>query len=134
MTISTTTIKNSYSGDGSTTVFAYTFKIASTADIQVIIRSSAGVETVKSLTTHYTVSGAGDASGGNVTFTSGNTPASGETVVIRRATTRTQTVDLVENDPFTADSVEGAFDKNLAIIQELQEQADRSIKVSRKKN
>jgi len=129
MTISTTTIKNSYSGNGVLTVFAYTFKIATTADIEVIIRSSTGSETVKSLTTHYTVSGAGSASGGNVTM--GTPPATGETLVIRRATTQTQAVDLVENDPFTADSVEGAFDKNLSIAQELQEELDRSIKVSR---
>ena len=55
MTISTTIIKNSYSGDASTTVFAYAFKIVTTADIEVIIRSSAGVETTKTLTTHYSV-------------------------------------------------------------------------------
>ena len=131
MTISTTIIKNSYNGTGSQDVFPYTFKIAANADIQVIIRSNTGVETVKNLTTHYTVSGAGDASGGNVTFTSGNIPTNTETVVIRRNTTQTQGLDLVENDPFTANSVEGAFDKNLAIIQELQEQLDRSFKISR---
>ena len=89
MTISSTTVKNSYSGNGSTTD-AYTFKIFTNTDLQVIIRSSTGTETVKTLTTHYTVSGVGDASGGNVTFTSGNTPASGETVVIRRAVPQTQ--------------------------------------------
>jgi uncharacterized lipoprotein YajG len=120
MTITTTTIKNSYSGDGSQDTFAYTFKISADADIEVIIRSSAGTETVKSLTTHYTVTGAGGASGGNVVFTTGNVPTATETVVIRRDTTKTQTLDLVENDPFTADSVEGAFDKNLSITQELQ--------------
>jgi len=129
MTISTTIIKNSYSGNGSTTVFAYTYKIATTADIEVIIRSSTGTETIKTLTTHYSVSGAGSSSGGNVTMVAA--PATGETLVIRRATTQTQSLDLVENDPFTADSMEGAFDKNLAIIQELQEQADRSLKISR---
>ncbi len=129
MTISTTTIKNSYSGNGVLTVFAYTFKIATTADIEVIIRSSTGTETVKDLTTHYSVSGAGSASGGNVTM--GTPPATGETLVIRRSTTQTQAVDLVENDPFTADSVEGAFDKNLSIAQELQEELNRSIKVSK---
>ena len=53
MAISTTIIKNSYSGDGSNDTFAYQFKIAADADIQVIIRSAAGTETVKSLTTHY---------------------------------------------------------------------------------
>jgi len=131
MTITTTTIKNSYSGDGSQDTFAYSFKISADADIQVIIRSAAGTETVKTLTTHYTVTGAGTASGGNVVFTSGNIPTATETVVLRRNTTQTQTLDLVENDPFTADSVEGAFDKNLSIAQELQEQIDRSIKISR---
>jgi len=131
MAISTTIIKNSYSGDGSTDTFAYQFKITADADLQVIIRSSAGTETVKTLTTHYTVTGAGNASGGNVVFESGHIPTATETVVIRRSTTQTQTLDLVENDPFTADSVEGAFDKNLAIAQELQEQIDRSIKISR---
>ena len=131
MAISTTIIKNSYSGDGSNDTFAYQFKIAADADIQVIIRSSTGAETVKTLTTHYTVTGAGNATGGNVVFESGHIPTSTETVVIRRNTTQTQTLDLVENDPFTADSVEGAFDKNLAAIQELQEQVDRSFKVSR---
>jgi len=129
MTISTTIIKNSYSGNDSTTVFAYAFKIATTADIEVIIRSSAGVETTKTLTTHYSVSGAGVATGGNVTMVAA--PATGETLFLRRSTTRTQAVDLVENDPFTADSVEGAFDKNLAISQEVQEELDRSIKVSK---
>jgi len=131
MAVATTIIKNSYSGDGSQTTFAYAFKISADADLEVIIRSAAGTETVKTLTTHYTVTGAGAASGGNVVFTAGNIPTATETVVIRRSTTQTQTLDLVENDPFTADSVEGAFDKNLSIAQELQEQIDRSIKISR---
>ena len=133
MTISTTTITNSYSGDGSQDTFAYTFKISADAAMQVIIRASTGVETVKTLTTHYTVTGAGNATGGNVVFTSGNIPTAKETVVIRRVTTKTQTLDLVENDPFTANSVEGAFDKNLAAIQEWQEEVDRACKVSRTK-
>ena len=66
MTISTTTIKNSYSGNSSTDAFAYTFKISDQDHMQVIIRSSTGTETVKSLSTHYTVSGVGNSSGGTV--------------------------------------------------------------------
>jgi hypothetical protein len=129
MTISTTIIKVSYSGDGTQTVFPYTFKINAEADIQVIIRASNGTETVKTLTTDYTVSGVGSASGGNVTMVTA--PSATETIVIRRDTTQTQTVDLVENDPFTAETVEGAFDKSVAISQELQEEVNRSIKLSR---
>jgi hypothetical protein len=131
MTISTTIIKNSYSGDASNDTFAYQFKISTTADMQVIIRSAAGAETVKTLTTHYTVTGAGESSGGNVVFEAGHIPAATETVILRRSTTQTQALDLVENDPFTADSVENAFDKNLALVQELQEESNRSIKLSR---
>ena len=129
MTISSTTIKNSYSANGSQTVFAYSFKILNQADIDVIIRASTGTETVKSLTTHYSVSGVGSASGGNITF--GTAPLNTETVVLRRATTQTQTVDLVENDPFTAETVEGAFDRSIMIAQETQEEVDRSLKLSR---
>jgi len=131
MTISTTIIKNSYSGDASNDTFAYQFKISTTADMEVIIRSAAGAETVKTLTTHYTVTGAGTASGGNVVFESGAIPSATETVILRRSTTQTQALDLVENDPFTADSVESAFDKNLALVQELQEESNRSLKISR---
>jgi hypothetical protein len=58
-------------------------------------------------------------------------PSATETLVIRRETIQTQTVDLVENDPFTAETVEGAFDKSIAVSQELQEEVDRSIKLSR---
>ena len=58
MTISTTIIKNSYSGNGSTTAFTYNFKITDEDDIQVIIRTnSTGTETVKTKTTHYSVLG-----------------------------------------------------------------------------
>jgi len=129
MTITTTTIKNSYSGDNSNTVFAYTYKILAEGDVEVIVRSANGTETVKTLTTDYTVSGVGSASGGNVTFVTA--PSSTETVVLRRETTQTQTVDLVENDPFTAETVEGAFDRAIVIAQELQEEVNRSIKLSR---
>ena len=131
MTISSTTVKNSYSGNGSTTAFAYTFKIFANTDLQVIIRSSTGTETVKTLTTHYTVSGVGDASGGNVTFTSGNIPASGETVVIRRAVPQTQAIDYIANDPFPAESHEEGLDRATMTTQQMQEELDRSFKVSR---
>ena len=84
MTISTTITKNSYVGDGSTSAFTYAFKITDEDFIQVIIKITAtGAETVKTKTTHYTVSGVGNAAGGTITFTSGNIPATGETVVLR---------------------------------------------------
>lgn len=131
MTISTTTIKNSYSGNGSTSAFTYTFKITDDDDIQVIIRSSTGTETVKTKTTHYTVSGVGSAGGGTITFTAGNIPTNTQTVILRRSTPQTQELDLIENSDLPSDSLENSYDKLTSIAQELQEQIDRSIKLSR---
>jgi hypothetical protein len=131
MTVSTTIIKNSHNGNGSTTNFAYQFKILQDSDLTVIIRSSTGTETTKSLSTHYTVAGAGDASGGSITFTSGNTPASGETVVIRRNVPQTQAIDYIANDPFPAETHEEGLDRTTMIAQQVSEATDRSIKLSR---
>ena len=131
MTISSTTVKNSYSGDNTTATFSYTFKIFADSDLQVIIRSSTGTETVKTITTHYTVSGAGNANGGSVTFTSGNIPTNTETVVLRRAVPQTQAIDYIANDPFPAESHEEGLDRAMMTLQQVQEELDRSIKLSR---
>lgn len=129
MTISSTTIKNSYAGNGSTTAFTFTYYIISEDDLEVIIRSSNGTETVQTLTTHYTVAGVQNNAGGTVTMVTA--PASGETLVIRRKTSQVQDTDYVANDPFPAETHEAALDKSMLISQELQEAVDRSIKISR---
>ena len=131
MTISSTTVKNSYSGNGTLDTFNYTFKVFADADVQVIIRDASATETVKTLTTHYTVTGAGSASGGTIVFTAGNIPSATETVVIRRASPQTQAIDYIANDPFPAESHEEGLDRSMMAIQQLQEEIDRSIKLSR---
>ena len=126
MTVSSTTTKVSYSGNGSTTVFAYTFKIFAAADLTVIVRTdSTGAETTKTLTADYTVSGAGNAGGGHVTMTTA--PASGETLLIKRKIALTQSTDYVANDPFPAASHEDALDRLTFIAQEQQEVFDRAV-------
>ncbi len=131
MTLSTTTVSQSFSGDGSTVAFTFTFPINSTSEITVIERSSTGTETVKSEGTGSTNYGIVDngASGGVVTMVTA--PASGTTLVILRNTNLTQETDYVANDPFLAESHESALDKLQMQIQEVQEEVDRSIKISR---
>ena len=132
MTISTTIIKNSYSGNGSTTAFTYNFKIAINTEIEVIVKTNAtGAESIRSLgsgSANYGVSGVGNNSG-TVTFVTA--PTNLETVVLRRSTAQTQAMDLIDNDPMSAGTIETAHDKVIAITQELQEQIDRSLKLSR---
>lgn len=129
MTVSSATNKVSYNGNGSTTVFAYGFKIFDQDDLTVILRNASGGETTQSISTNYTVSGVGSASGGNVTM--GTAPASGESLTIIREQPLTQGLDLVANDPFPAASFEDQLDKLTFMVQQHQEELNRSVKGSK---
>jgi hypothetical protein len=127
MTVTTTTTKVSYTGDGSTVAFAVSYPFqgtGSSAEITVVERTIAtGAEVTKTNVTHYAVTG-GDGSTGTVTAVTA--PASTVQWHIRRNTTQTQTTDYVTNDPFPADTHEGALDR-LAMTQiEQQEELDRA--------
>ena len=129
MTVSSTTTKNSYNGDGTTVAFSYTFRILDEDDIAVILRNNAtGNETTQSISTNYSVSGVGDVGGGTITFVTA--PPTGNTVVLLRATPLTQITDYTPNDPFPAESHESALDKLTFITQELSEEIGRSLKLS----
>ena len=128
MTVSSLTVKNSYNGDNTTTAFSYTFPIHTAAELQVIERSALGTETVKTLNSDYTITDNG-AAGGSVNFSTA--PANGVTIVLLRNTSLTQEVDYVSNDPFPAETHEGALDKLTLQVQEVQEEVDRSLKLSR---
>ena len=124
MTVASTTNKASYNGNGTQSVFAYTFKIFVDADIKVYVGT-----TLKTINTHYTLSGVGATGGGNVTFTSGNIPAAGTgNVTLLRSLALTQGVDLVNYGRFDAEVVESQYDKLTMMVQQLQEQADRTIR------
>jgi len=126
MTITTTTSRKEYTGNGSTTVFAYDFKILAASDLKVhIVTIATGVTALKTITTHYSVSGVGSASGGNVTM--GTPPTDAEELVITREVPFTQTVDYIENDAFPADTHESALDKLTMQNQQLNRDLTRSL-------
>jgi hypothetical protein len=129
MTVSSSTNRVSYAGNGSTTVFPYTYKVFDEDDLTVILRSADGTEAVKTITSDYTVSGVGNAGGGNVTMLTA--PATGETLVILREQDLVQELDIVPNDPFPADSLEGALDRLTFMVQQHEETLGRTIKASR---
>jgi len=128
MTISSQTSKVSYAANGSTTIFAVPFYFLAIGDLKVIYRAANGTETVKTLTTDYTVSGAGNQAGGSITTTSA--AATGITVVIARNTSYTQEVDYLSNDPFPAETHETALDKLTMEVQQVNEAIGRAIKLS----
>ena len=129
MTISTTLDRISYAGNGSTTPFSFPYLFFADADLTVIlVVDSTGVETTQTITSHYTITGAGDQSGGTVTMAT--PPASGETLVILRDADITQGLDLVENDPFPSDLIEQQFDKLTIAAQKLDTWANRTAKLT----
>ena len=127
MTITTTVNRYSYSGNGSTTAFAYSSKFLANADLVVVLITAAGVETVKTLTTHYTVTGAGAAGGGTVTMVTA--PSATETLVIYGDPTITQSVDLVDGDNLAPGSqIEDPIDRLTLIGQRLDARVDRALR------
>ena len=130
MTITTTISRMEYTGNGSTTVFAYSFKIIADSDLKVyLVTAATGAKVLKTLTTHYSVSNAGVNSGGNVTMVTA--PSAAEELVIERQVPQTQSVDYIENDAFSANTHEGALDKLAMGIQDNFRDLGRSLSLDK---
>lgn len=126
MTVSSSTSRVTYAGNGATTAFSVPFYFLDQTHLQVVLRSAAGVETTQVLTTNYTVSGAGVPAGGTVTMLVA--PAAGTTLAIVRSVPFTQETDYQPNDPFPAQTHEAALDKLTMEAQQLKELSDRTLR------
>lgn len=128
MTISTTTSRITYAGDGVSTVFAVPFVFFGQDELEVIEKVTAtGVEVTKVLTTHYAVAG-GNGAAGSVTALAA--PAGTVSWTIARKTKQTQEVDYTPNDPFPAETHERALDRLTALVQELADKLNRALVLS----
>lgn len=127
MTVENTNVKNSYSGNGVTTVFPYTFRLNDTdaQNVVVIITDDTGAsEETEDFTINTTAQ--------TVTFpaTPGADPlAEGYRITIYRSLPYTQTLNLINQGPFFAEEIEAAFDRQEMQIQQIAEAANRSVKV-----
>jgi hypothetical protein len=126
MTVSSSTAKVSYSGNGSTTLFAVPFYFLANSQLLVVLRASSGAETTQVLGTNYTVTGAGVLTGGSITMTVA--PPSGTTLVISRNVPLTQETDLQPNDRLPAETLEQSLDKLTMLVQQIDETTDRTLK------
>jgi len=117
MGLSSTTTRVTFSGNGVTTAFSFPYYFYANADLVVReVVNSTQVETVKTINSHYTVSGAGESSGGTVTMLVA--PASGVTLIIDRVPAATQEVSLTANDPFPAETLEKAgLNRMMTVVQ-----------------
>jgi len=113
----------SYAGDDVTVAFAIPFPFLVNTHIKVyIVVDSTGVET---LTTAYSLSGAGGLTG---TCTTDVAPATGETLFIRRVLPLTQDTDYQDNDAFGAATSEATADKAVMVMQQITTDLARALR------
>ena len=103
---------NNYTGNGATTVFAFSFLVLAAADLSVKV---SGV--LKTLGVDYTVSGVGVGAGGTVTFLSA--PAASAPVSIYRDSALARATDYQTNGDLLAGTINTDFDRLWLVLQEL---------------
>lgn len=133
MTVPTTINRKEYNGNGATVAFAYPYPFLENADLVVIYVDSLGVSATWVLDTHYTVSGAGTESSGQVTVKTtptDYTPAAGTQIIIYRDPALTQSTDFVNNSALDAEVLEQALDRQTMISQRTRELTERSMRLA----
>jgi hypothetical protein len=133
MTISSTTrIAGPFVGNGTATVFPFTFKVFAAADLDVVrLNISTGVETTLVLNSDYSVTLNGDQNsnpGGSITLLAGAL-ATGYTLVITSDIANLQPTDLTNQGGFYPEVITDALDRATIQIQQMQGEVSRSIKV-----
>lgn len=118
--LTTTSRRVEYVGNSATTVFAVPFRFLANGHVTVYEFDDDG-DVVDTYTEgpDYTLTGAGENAGGEVTFAAA--PAAGINIGIKRTTPRTQPNDLVQFDTLPAEAVEEQLDRALMVAQELED-------------
>lgn len=137
MGVDNTNNRMDYTGNGTTDTYAYNFKIFEDSELRVVVEKvSDGTLTTLTLTTDYVVEGAGEGSGGSITFVdngqvyldSDGFLDTGYTLTIRRVLPLTQETDIRNQGPYYPSIHEDQFDRFIMIDQQQQDEIDRSIK------
>ena len=113
-----------YTATADQTAFTYDFPIRADADLKVV-RNRAGVVTVLTLTTEYSVSGAGDQNGGTVTLVTGAT--AGDIISIYGNLTKARSTDFAVGGPYKAANINLDLDNILMMLQELARDVSRKV-------
>lgn len=137
MTISSTTSRNDYTGNGAVNTYAYGFKIFANTDLKVTVRDTADAELpTLTLTTDYTVTDVGEDGGGNIvlvdssqSWLTGGFLTTNYDITIRRVRPLTQDTDIRNQGDFFPEVHEDQFDREVMIAQQQQDEIDRSLKV-----
>jgi hypothetical protein len=136
MTVATGVYRVESPGNGTATTFSFSPMIITEAsDLVVTLVDEDGVETTLSEGTggsSYALNQTTFPGTGSITYPENEiTPiASTDMIVLTRAIPQTQETDLENQGGYFADTQEATFDRIVLQIQDLQEQIDRSVKVT----
>lgn len=128
MTVASTISRIQYTASGSTIEFSFPYLFYDASHLKVWATGSDGIATQKTLGLDYTVSGAGQSAGGAVTFAT--PPLAGTLITIKRVVPISQSLDLVNNASFDADTLEKTFDLVVMNCQQLDETLSRAVTYS----
>lgn len=127
----TTTARDSYDGNGVTTVFVHHFRILDDDEVLVTLLNPSGVEEILGKTTDYTVQDVGEAEGSiTINTTLRAIPAVGYQIVLTRNMVATQGVNLVNTGKFPAENVEEALDRAIMLLQQVLEVQGRTLRLT----
>jgi len=129
MTVTSTTRKKAFNGDGATVLFSITFKVFAASDLEVFVGGVLQTEI-----TDYTVALQGTdpvgSDGADVTFEAGSIPPSGTgNVDIIRVLPNTQGIALPLAGKFPSTTIEEGLDRAVMLLQEKTEDIDRALKL-----
>lgn len=135
MTVSSTTNRKTFAGNGVTTSFATSPVVFfDTSDLVLtVVTDSTGASETLVENTDYTVTG-GAGTTGTVSLAGGSSPygapAAGTTLVIRRVLPLTQDDDFLNNDINDAEVLEDALDRLVMVAQQLDEGNELGVRLS----
>lgn len=104
-----------HNGDGVEKTFTYPFRIFDEDHLVVTLVHDDTTETVKTITTHYLVTGVEVFTGGTVVF--GTAPLGTDVVRIERVVPHLQLADFRNQGKYTPQTLEDALDKIVMMIQ-----------------
>jgi len=129
MTISTAPAPLSFDGDDNTDDFAITWKYFAKADVVATLRGTGDSETTQVLDTDFTLTAAGDDSGG--TLHMNTPPATGETLVVTLEPASVQETSLPLGGALPSADVEAALDRLAQLAAKLESLLDRALTIPR---
>lgn len=134
MTVESRAQRALYQGNGAASEFPFDFAVYGPEQVKVITADASGRETERIYGSEFSVrlgvAGTGGYAGGTVCYPLTGRPLErGEKIAVLSAVPSTQDKSFPNNTPYFQEQIEGGFDKLTRLVQQLEDDVARSLKV-----